>query len=236
MIYLFYGGAQEDRAGRVAKLEATLMKANVMAPLSSLEFEDFTEERLDELAHAQGLFHVTSAYLLRGFLEGKEQKEFFIKKAKPLGISKNIFIVSEPSATKELISAGTKAGGEAEEVGEKEKAPKRESSSFALADALARRDRKLAWALYFEAVHNGAAPEELHGMLFWQVKNLYLAKEGGDAGKFSYPLMKAKSFAPKWEKEELREALSRLVRIYHESHRGRADFPTALESFLLETA
>jgi len=236
MIYLFYGGTSELRALRVQKLEASLMRSNVMAPFVAVEPEELTPERLDELAHAQGLFHPTSAYVLKNALQLKEHKELFIKKAKILGASKNIFVVSEAGATKELVIAVEKAGGESEELGEKEKAPKKEGSSFALADALARRDRKLAWALFFEAAHKGAAPEELHGIIFWQMKNLYLAKTGGNIGSFSYPIMKAKSFAPKWERPELERALSRLVSVYHDSHRGRVDFPSALESFILDVA
>jgi hypothetical protein len=234
MLYFFYG----DRAARITKINEkreALGKRDREALYRPVAEEEWNGPSMEELARGQGLFGGTSFFLIKELLSSKEDKEFFTKLAPLLGRSHNVFFVSEPSATKEIIKAVEKAGGEMIALAETEKAPKRDSSGFALADAAARRDRKLAWALFQESLFKGASAEELHGILFWQIKNLVLAKNDKGGAPLPFPLMKAKAAAPKWEAAELEAALGRLVSIYHESHRGRFELPVALELFLLET-
>lgn len=234
MLYFFHG----DSAARLKKIterREALAKNDRDALYRPLAEEEWNGPALEELARGQGLFGGTSYFLIKEFLSTKEDKEFFMESAALLARSHNVFFVSEPSATKEIIKAVEKAGGESVALAETQKATKRDSSGFALADAAAKRDRKLAWALFHESLFKGASAEELHGILFWQMKNLRLAKLPGSGANFSFPLMKAKSAAPKWKDEEITGALGRLVSIYHESHRGKYELPVALELFLLET-
>ena len=149
--------------------------------------------------------------------------------------SPNIFVISEMSATKDLSGSLEKKGAQLIECTLAEKPVKKEANNFALGDAIGRRDRKASWVLYQEALARGAFPEEIHGIVFWVMKNIFLAKTGGATGLAPYPLMKAKSFEPKWNNKEIKNALSELVRMYHDSHRGLVEFPIALEKFLLET-
>ncbi|MEK7593908.1 MAG: hypothetical protein AAB471_01945 [Patescibacteria group bacterium] len=234
MLYLIYGGDSASRLAKIEELRKELASIYPGALETDLNTEEINEDKLDELSFGQGLFQNVSVVILRNTLETKELKELFGNKIKILASSLNVFIIGEPRTTKDIIERVEKNGGKAIFLGLEEKGLKKDNSGFALADAVARRDRKGAWALFVEAVSKGARAEELHGIIFWQFKNLLLVKNGGLAEKLSYPLMKAKSFAPKWDERELKTALSRLISIYHESHRGTVEFPIALEKFLLE--
>ncbi|MBX4216257.1 hypothetical protein KW797_04915 [Candidatus Parcubacteria bacterium] len=233
MLYLFHGG-RDARIKAIGERKDALMKKDRDALYRPLAEEEWNGPSLEELARGQGLFGGTAYFLIKEFLATKEDREFFMDMAPLLGRSHNVFFVSEPSATKEMAKAVEKAGGEVVALAEGEKA-KRDGSNFALADAAAKRDRKLSWALFLEALGKGASAEELHGILFWQMKNLVLAKHAASGTPLSFPLMKARSASALWKDGELDSALSRLVSIYHESHRGLYELPVALELFLLET-
>lgn len=235
MLYLIHGG---ENARRVEKINATRKKIlveNNGALETALNTEDITEEKLDEMAFGQGLFQSVGVVIMRDTLETKELKELFERKIKTFSSSPNVFIIGESFVTKDVLGKIEKLGGAVEFLGVKKGKEVKDNSGFLLADAMARRDRKGAWALFTEIMAKGGSSEGIHGIIFWQFKNLILVKKGGLSGKLSFPLMKAKTNAPKWEEKELKTALSRLVSIYHDSHRGLHEFPVALEMFLLDT-
>ncbi|MEK7558635.1 MAG: hypothetical protein AAB507_02300 [Patescibacteria group bacterium] len=230
MFYFFYGDDTDKRREKIGKLIKTKNAA-----LCELKEEELSIDFLEEMATSQVLFDEAQIFLLRDLLLSKELKEILKKCASLMAQSANAFIVSQASATKDLLSAIEKKGAELVECSLKEKPIKKDGGNFALGDAIGRRDRKAAWVLYQEAMSKGAVSEELHGIIFWVMKNIFLAKVGGATGLSPYPLMKAKSFESKWSNGEVRGALSRLVGMYHDSHRGIVEFPVALEMFLLET-
>ena len=62
------------------------------------------------------------------------------------------------------------------ETSERCDAPKgfADKEAFALAQALQRRDKKTLWVGYMREIAKGAAPEMLHGILFWAAKQQLL--------------------------------------------------------------
>lgn len=66
------------------------------------------------------------------------------------------------------------------ETVEKFDAPKKErdSSIFAIANALRKADKKTLWVSYMREIAKDAAPEAIHGVLFWAAKDMFL---NGDA-------------------------------------------------------
>lgn len=234
MLYLIHGGESAKRIEKIEVARGKLLTENSGALETVLNTEDITEEKLDELAFGQGLFQSVGLVIMRDTLETKELKELFYKKIKTITASPNIFIVGESFLAKDILGKVEKLGGVTEFLGAKKDKHEKDNSGFALADAIARRDRKGAWALFTEIMAKGGSSEGIHGIIFWQFKNLFLVKKGGLSGKLSFPLMKAKTNVPKWEEKELRTAMSRLVSIYHDSHRGLHEFPVALEKFLLD--
>jgi len=115
-------------------------------------------------------------------------------------------------------------------------AKKIEFDRFALSDALGRRSKKDAWVLFQKSLDAGGVAEEIHGMLFWQVKSMILAtssKTAGEAGLNPFVFRKSLTFAKNFTEEELKDLSSRLVSIYHEARRGGDELPIALEKFVL---
>ncbi len=108
---------------------------------------------------------------------------------------------------------------------------------FSLTDALGRRDKKQLFVLYQKAKMNKSAAEEIHGILFWQIKAMLqaaAAKNAQDSGLNPYVYQKSLASLKNFSEQELKAISSRLVSIYHEARRGMVDFDVALEKFILE--
>lgn len=169
--------------------------------------------RLQELAGGQGLFESKFIVTLKGLFSRKELAEPLSELLPSLVASQNVFIFVEGTLLKPILGAFEKAGAQIQTFAS---APKERQNFFALADALAERDRKRLWVLYIKALRKGASPEEISGILFWKVKELF---PSAGRGKFSV--------------EEIRGFGKKLVALYHDSHRGLVDFETGLERFIL---
>ena len=108
---------------------------------------------------------------------------------------------------------------------------------FPLSDAYGRRDKQSAWMELQKAQAAEQKAESIHGVLAWQTRLMLLAKEydsAKKAGVSPYPFKKAKGFAGNFSKEELEANFRRLVKNYHEAHRGKYELYNAVEQFLLE--
>ena len=150
--------------------------------------------------------------------------------------SPNVFIVLEGDVDKKTLLAITDVAEKVQLFENKEGKKKPEFNIFSLTDAFGRRDKKNLWVLYQKAVASGAVPEEIHGILFWQLKSMLLAvtaKTAGEAGVAPFVFTKAKSFLKNYTPEELKTLSSKLVHMYHDAHRGIHDFEIALERLIL---
>ncbi|MBU6371073.1 MAG: hypothetical protein KGH93_00755 [Patescibacteria group bacterium] len=242
MIY-FYHGADADSARKKANVTVdALLAKRPDAAYVKLGGDDIAAGKLAELAGGQGLFSAKSIVYLSGVFENKENKEVILKHIKELADSENIFIFAEGKTDKASLAKIEKVAEKTEEFSEKEKAPAKKSDRkpdfFAFADAFGRRDRKVLWMMLADAFASGMAAEEIHGMLFWEAKNLMLAaraKNAAEAGLNPYPFSKARENIKYFKNGELAAAFDRLVAMYHDAHRGLIDFPVALERFVLES-
>ena len=113
---------------------------------------------------------------------------------------------------------------------------------FDFANTLGERNKKMLWTLYQDALVEEVASEEVHAMFFWQVKSMLAAlksKDAGEAGLNPFVFTKAKSYAKNFghttdeAEKKLKEMSTTLFEMYHEAHRGNADFAVALEKFVL---
>ncbi|MFZ2151729.1 MAG: hypothetical protein WAV09_01325 [Minisyncoccia bacterium] len=186
---------------------------------------------LRESALAQDLFGVATAHIFRELDD--EVYESLFSNVQSFSQSSNILIVQVPKVLKKQKDICTDAGVEVVEV----KALKeREMPSFVLADAFLRRDKKAA----FTALHDELAtkpPEEVHGGLWYQMKNMALIFSGAteeESGLHPFVYKKIKSASAKFSKKECDEILKTLLEMNHKAHRGEVDFETALEQFVLK--
>ncbi len=91
----------------------------------------------------------------------------------------------------------------------------KDTSVFKLADALRARDKKALWVGLHREFGKGKAPEAIHGVLFWAVKDMFV---------------KARTDEMRTRAKRL---LSELAEVPHESRRRGEELEYALERFAL---
>lgn len=107
---------------------------------------------------------------------------------------------------------------------------------FSLAEAVAQKDKRALWLLLQEAKENNSPVEEIIGILWWQIKTLYLASltaTATEAGVKDYPYNKAKRALAQFKPGEVETLALSLLTLYHEGHSGRRDIDLALEEWVL---
>jgi hypothetical protein len=238
MLYLIYGTDIETARAKAHGLFDALKAKKPDASAGTLNAEQVTLERLDELTQTQGLFENKQIVFMDRTLEGKDVRELVLERIDELGDSPNIFIFFEGKLTKDILKKLEKRAEKVQEYAADD-APKekKDGGFFALADALGSRDKKTLWVMFREAMDRGAVPEEIHGILFWQAKSLVLAgktRDAGQAGLNPFVYGKAKRYAGNFKSGETDALLSRLVHMYHEAHRGEGDFEITLEKMILD--
>lgn len=239
MIYLFYGTDLARSKGAAGRLAQGLLAKKHDATYVVIDSENFNQEVFEELLVAQGLFEHKAVVLIKDISSHKEGSVWVLEHIKTIAKSPNIFIFAEPSG--DLAKKLEKQAEKATEYTAKEVAKKERFNIFLLTDALARRDKKAAWILYYEALRKGQTPDEIEPMLFWQIKNLLLVKEyeksPADGPKETnlkpFVFSKALSAARYWQKEELENVLSSLVYLQRDTRGGEADLDIGLEKLIL---
>ncbi|MDO8620085.1 MAG: hypothetical protein Q7R64_01920 [bacterium] len=248
MLYFFYGSDKDSAREKANALILSLQKKKPDAELFRLdpssrgepslgeEPEQWLHAKLTELAGSQGLFNNSYLVYLTNVLEDKEVKEIFLERLGEIGESPNVFIMLEGEVDKKTLLAITDVAEKVQLFEGKEEKRKPAFNIFSLTDAFGKRDKKSLWVLYQKAVASGAVPEEIHGILFWQLKSMLVAstaRTAGEAGVAPFVFTKAKSFLKNYSVEELQKFSSIFVRMYHDAHRGIHDFEIALERFIL---
>lgn len=240
MLYILHGDDFLKRAKKLDEMVSFFLTKRPNTSFAKVNTETFGSYSLDELAEDQGLFENKCVVVLDGIFENKENKEIVLKKLGELGKSNNVFVINERALGKGDLTALEKHSEKIQEFVLKEKPVKAEFNIFSLSDAIGSRDKKRAWTLYLRALENGSEPEEIHGTIFWAVKNMALVKDAKQStaestGLKPFVLSKAKASSSNYSKKELNDFSSRLVSLYHDSHRGTGDFSTGLEKLILET-
>jgi hypothetical protein len=163
-----------------------------------------------------------------------EYEAELLELASALSASREHFIVVERSL---LIGPKKILSEQAAVITEYKPGVVKKFDAFAMADALACKDKRALWLLLTEAKTNQLSAEEIIGVLWWQLKTLRLAaltKSAAEAGVKDYPYNKAKKALGNFKSGEL-EALSlSLLNFYHEGHGGRRDMDLALEEWVLK--
>jgi len=219
---------------------AVRTKAN--ARLSELEEGGATVERYDvdiyekgmiaSLAGGTSLFGGRRVVVFEGFSSDEDAQNELLEALELLSESDDSFIVLDnkilPTFAKEL----KKNAKEFLEI----KDDTIRFNTFALADALANKDKKTLWLLLIRSRVAGVSPEEVAGTLFWQLKSLRLAKitkNGEEAGMKEFPYNKAKRASAKFRTDELQTLSHSLISLYHKGHLGLTDLDLALERWVL---
>ena len=235
MLYLFYGTDRNKAHEKALTLLAMLQKKKPDAPVFRLDTEEWQPGTLSELIGGQGLFERRCLVFGSYLLENEDAEKDILASLSDIAASGNIFILLEGKLNKSTLLPLTDAA-EKVQACEAKTARGEAFNIFSLTDAFGRRDKKHLWVLYRQALASGSEPEEVQGILFWQLKSIFLAsvcKSADEAGLKPFVWSKAKSFAKNFSPNELRALSQKFVTLYHDSRRGRHDFDIALERLIL---
>lgn len=201
-----YIGSDREKARK--KMSADIAKAAKGAEV--LRITD--AHSLDDLAAAfqgGGMFAAKRVLVFENLNAAPDMREALLE-ALRRGIEDPVFVFEE-----KLPAAEKKQYEKYADAVEKFDAPKKErdSSIFAMANALRSGNKKALWVAYMREIAKGNAPEAVHGVLFWGAKDAFLKSGGKDA--------------------RIRALVASLAALPHEARRRGEDLEYALERFVL---
>ncbi len=236
MIYLIYGNKHEEIRDKVR----SIVDAQVTKKPDALHFritsENWRETNLEEVLGSQGLFVQKYIVVFDHLLREKEVDDSLFEKLTEFSQSEHIFIFSEGELTKEILKKIEKKAEKVQDISKANVEKEKSFQIFSLADALGSRNKKELWVLYQKALLADVSAEEIHPILFWQVKSMLAASNTSspdEAGLSPYVYGKAKRYAAGFSQEELQKISSKLVTLYHDTRRGMVEFNTEMERFVL---
>jgi len=161
-----------------------------------------------------GMFTTERIVILEGVLENDEMRGILIAELPTLKSSTDHFFMLEEkpdAATRKLVEKHAEKF-ERFDAGKKSDGG---TTIFALANALRAGNKKALWVGYQRELLNDAAPEAIHGVLFWAAKDMFL-KSRSDS-----------------DKTRAKKLIANLTELPHEARRRGEDLEYALERFVL---
>ena len=218
---------------RAAALAAAQKLTDAETSVSTIESDAYTTGVIVEAVGATSLFGGTELFVIDTPSENSDFEAEVKNHLKEMSESANTFIVIEGA----LLAGPKKEYSKyAESLEEFKTAATERFNTFAMADALASKDKRKLWLLFQEAKAGGLAEEEIIGVLWWQLKALRLAaaaSSASEAGMKDFPYNKAKRALATFKDGELEELSHSLLTVYHDGHGGIRDIDTALEKWTL---
>jgi len=228
MLKVFYG---TDRTAVRDAAQKEYEKVG-MTP-TTIEDTTYVSGAVASAVGAASLFGGAECFVLDTPSGDEEFESEVVGSLKELASSQNVFIVLEGALLADAKKKYTKHADMVEEF----TATKAERfNSFAIAEALAKKDKKNMWVLLNQAQAAGLRNEEIIGMLWWQLKALRLAKltrTAEEAGMKDYPYKKSKQALSNFKEGEVEKLSRSLLELYHLSHQGKRDMDLALEEWVL---
>ena len=231
MLKVFFG---TDEIATRAQAQAYINKAaDAGATVERVSAENFASGLLEDLAEANSLFGGEQVIVLDTPSQSTDFNETVMEKLSLWEESAHTFVVIEAGLLAPAKKKYTKHAVSLDEF-TAEKAER--FNTFAMADALAKKDKKQLWFLLQEAKAAGQSAEEIIGILWWQLKSLRLAASttsAKEAGMKDFPYNKARRSLSNFKDGELGMLSRDLLALYHDGHAGTRDIDIALERWLL---
>lgn len=235
MIFFFHGLDAKKAGDKANTVVDKKMAEKPDATLFKVTGENYSEDLMKELMQSRGLFENKYIVQVKRVLEDYEISDSILKLLKEMKESENIFIWNEGKLTKTILSKIEKSAEKVYEIAGKEDKKEERTRIFEICNPIIRRDKKNIWVKYQELL-DLYSPEELHGTIFWQFKNIAIAskvKSQSESGLGGFPYNNAKSALNKYSGEEVLENVSKLSEIVHETRLQGVDLGISLEKFLL---
>ncbi len=213
MIYLFAG---DDAKNKLLVYEKFIKSIPAGTEVFFINRNDFAEAQLESFYSGAGLFSSKFTVVFRNIFDSKETRDVILRKLELLHQSPNLFVFLEGRLNKPIIEAFKKAKGQLN-IFELPKEKKEKFNNFLLANAFGQKDKLNLWIYYRMAIDKGVGLEELIGVLFWKIKDMFL-----------------KENFTKFSPEQLKNFASKLSYLLPEARKEGNDAEIIFEKFLLE--
>ncbi len=236
MIYFVTGDGREKVQKTTHGLVEALQKKRPDALVFRIGEGEWDKDTFNGIASGQGLFEKKYIIVLDSVFQNEDAAEYLKSILGDLRSAEHAFVISEHAPKAPIKNAIKKFSEKVWEVAEAEKISKKEFNIFSLTDALGERNKSRLWTLYQKAIMDGSEPEEIHGILFWQVKSLLAAaqsKDAAEAGLKPFVWGKARGFLNNYSLDELKKISSNMVSLYHNSRLESVPLEVSLEEFVL---
>jgi len=237
MYYFFYDNKTSKAFKKARKLFDDLQKKKPDGTFLSFDENDVSAGALREAIGSQGLFESKVIVYLKNITENESVGSEFKKLVKDMATSNSIFVWVEKSLKKPELETLKEYAEKSFIESEVAKEKSEEFNTFKIGDAFGGRDKKNFWKYILDARNRGIVGEEIHGILWWQLKSIILVSKAEnpiDTGLKPFVFSKSKSFLKNFKEEELQNLADRFIEIYHRAHRGECDIYDELEKIALE--
>ncbi len=235
MYYFLHGKNNKEARKKLKSLTEILHSKRPDSEIFRIHDENWSDAQFDELLVAQGLFDQKYIIVLDSLFDDAAVKERILDRAKDMKESENVFLVLEGDTDKKTLDKISKHADKVQEFdGDVVKVER--FNTFGLADAFGRRDKKSLWVGYLQAIDLGISPEEICGVLFWQIKSIILAMKTNSSkeSKLSpYVDSKARGFAKNFTIGEISNYAHALVEATQAVRQGEGEMEVLLERIVL---
>ena len=210
MLYLYSG---TDRGKTRAAMDAAIKKVSKKNTRTVRVSDAHGIADLSSALAGAGMFDTSRIVVLDGVAANDEMRTLVLENLPAMRASSESFFMLEGKLDADTRKRIEKYAETSERYDAAAK--KKETTIFALADALKRADKKALWVLYQRELAADAAPEAIHGVLFWGAKQMFLSAKKDP------------------ERRRGARLVALLAELPHESRRRGEELEYALERFVL---
>ncbi len=235
MFYFLYGTDSYKARKKLHELLELAGRKRPEAELFKITTENWSEGQFDELLISRGLFENKYTVVLDNLFERKDIKEYILDRLENLAESEQIFLGLESKVDAATVKKIEKSAKQVQEFSKIEN-KKEDINIFSIANGLVEKDKKRLWVSYIDLLSRGAVAEEIHGILFWQVKNMILAGKADsqkETGLSPYAYKSALTGTRKYKIEELVGMSGDLVDMTHRVRSGEGELEIMIEKWVL---
>jgi len=235
MIYFLHGTDTHRARAKLHELLNLAKKKRPDAEVFKITTENWNEVQFDELLVSQGLFEQKYTVVFDNLFEKKDVKEYVLDRLEGLKESEQIFLFLESKVDVASLKKIEKHSEKTQEF-EKKSDLKPQLNVFAIADGLLEKDKKKLWVSFIDLLDKGGVPEEIHGILFWQVKNMILASRAtstGETGLSPFVYKNALRGSRNYKTEDLQRMSGELVDMTHRVRSGQGELGVMIEKWML---
>jgi len=241
MYYFLHGTDTNKSREKLHELLALAKKKRPDAEIFKMTTENWSEGQFDELLIAQGLFEQKYTVVLDNLFEKKDVKEYVVDRLENLKDSEQIFLFLESKVDSASLKKIEKHGEKIQEFAKKDLPAqageaKEKSNIFSITNGLLDKDKKTLWVSLIDFLNKGAVAEEIHGIFFWQIKNMILASRStssSETGLSPFVYKNALSGSRNYKTEDLQKMSGELVEMTHKVRSGEGELEVMLEKWVL---